>query len=195
MVLDLAHVVSAVIGVLGIFLLAMTYTYIEKLEKTGCSCAEHPYKRFIKGYTVFAIAFLLLNMVFPPAAAARALGTTVGKIYGLISIPYYIATIVFFVFALVYVRYLMREKCKCSDDVRREVIYIWSILEIVLISAMFIIPLLGFVINGSLAIATTALDKSSKSASLIRDAAVDPVASALKVSKSVRKNLKRISRY
>lgn len=190
--MDLSHIVSAVVGVLGIFLLAMTYTYIDKLEKTGCACAEHPYKKYIKGYTIFAIVFLLFNMVFPPALAAKTLGTSVGKLYGLITIPYYIATVVFFVMALIYVRYLMKEKCKCSEDVRREILYIWSILEIVLISAMFIIPLLGFLFNGSLVMATSALSQGSKSAPAIREAAVDPVSSALKVGESVKKSLKKL---
>lgn len=190
--MDLPHVVSAVVGLLGVFLLAMTYTYMDKLEKIGCACAEHPYKKYIKGYTVFAIVFLLFNLVFPPAVAAKVLGTTVAKVYGLITIPYYLATIVFFVMVFIYVRYLMKEKCKCSEDVRREILYIWSILEIVLISAMFVIPLLGFLIHGSLAVATSAFSQGSRTASTIREAAVDPVSSALKVGHSVKKTLKKL---
>lgn len=190
--MDIAHIVSAVIGVLGIFLLAMTYTYLDKLEKIGCACAEHPYRKFIKGYTVFAIVFLIVTIVFPPALATKTLGETVGKLYGLLTIPYYIATVVFFVLALIYARYLMKEKCKCSEDIRREILYIWSILEIVIISALFLIPILGGVISGSLAVATNTLDKGTKSANVIRDAAVDPVASAMKVSDSVKKSLKKM---
>lgn len=190
--MDISHIVSAVVGILGIFLLAMTYTYIDKLEKTGCACAEHPYKKYIKGYTIFAIVFLLINMVFPPALAAKTLGVSVGRIYGLITIPYYIATVAFFIMALIYVRYLIKEKCKCSEDVRRDVLYIWAILEIVLISALFIIPLLGFLINGSLMVASSAFSVGSKSATSIRDAAVDPVSSALKVGDSVKKSLKKL---
>jgi hypothetical protein len=190
--MDLAHIVSAVISVLGIFLLGMTWMYLDKLEKIGCACAEHPYRKFIKNYTVFAIVFLLLTMAFPPALAARTLGTSVAKVYALVSIPYYIATIVFFIMALVYVRYLMREKCKCSEDVRREILYVWAILEIVIISALFVIPIIGFLVNGSLAMASTALDKGNRSAASIRDAAVDPVASALKVGESVKKSLRKL---
>ena len=192
--MDLAYIVSAVVGVLGIFLLAMTYTYIDKLEKIGCACSEHPYRKFIKNYSVFAIVFLIVTMVFPPAFAAKTFGATVGKVYALIAIPYYLATIVFFVLALVYVRYLMKEKCKCSEDVRREILYIWAILEIVIISALFVIPLIGFLVSGSLAMASTALDKGSKAAPSIRQAAVDPVTTAIKVGDSVKKSLKKLKK-
>jgi MFS family permease len=189
--MDLAYIVSAIMSVLGIFLLAMTYMYIDKLEKLGCACAEHKYKRFIKGYSIFAIVFLVITMVFPPAVAAKTFGTTVGQVYALISIPYYIATIIFFILALIYVRYLMREKCKCSEDVRREILYVWAILEIVLISAFFLIPLIGFVVAGSVAMVSSTIEKGLKSAPTIRDAAVNPLKSAMKVSDSLKDSVKK----
>lgn len=192
--MDIAHIITGIISLLGIFLLAMTYTYIDKLEKTGCACSEHPYRKFIKGYSIFAIIFLVVTMVFPPATAAKVLGTTVGKVYGLLTIPYYIATIVFFVMALMYVRYLMREKCKCSEDVRREILYIWSILEIIIISAMFMIGILGALVTGSVALASSTLSNANKAAPAIREAAVNPLGSAMKVGDSVKKSLKKLAK-
>lgn len=191
--MDLAHMLTAVTGILGLFLLAMIYTYIEKLENTGCACAEHKYRNFIKVFTVVAFVLLILSIIFPPSAAVRMLGPVVGRTYEAVMYAFALALVVYFVMVFTYVRYLMREKCKCSEDVRREVMYIWAIIEIILIAAIFISGLVIVLISSSVAMAVNTIDEVKKSAPGIPQATLDPVNSVMKVSKAVRRNLKKVA--
>jgi hypothetical protein len=188
--MDLAYLLSVISGILGIFLLALTYTYIDKLEKTGCACAEHPYRNFLKKYTIFAIIFLAVMMWFPPAVAFKAFGPVAGIAIMAVKALFFFATIAFFIMALKYVRYLMKEKCKCSEDMRREVLYIWAILEIIIIAAIVIIPVIAFVSSSALALASSSAKEVQKHANSVMDAVVDPIKSIKKVPASLKKSLK-----
>lgn len=188
--MDLSTIVSIIFGFMGVFLLIITYTYIDKLEKIGCACAEHPYRNFIKKYCVFAIAYLAITMFFPPAVAARTLGLELGAAYMFVKMAFGIATVVFFVLALIYVRYLMREKCKCSEDVRREVLYLWAILEIVMIAAIIIIPTMIIISFGAFVLLrNTVLSGTNR-----LDEVIDAVYHPMDEIKKVPKNLKKIQK-
>lgn len=192
--MDVAYAIHALLGLLGLFLLGLTYTYIDKLEKTGCACAEHKYKNFIKKFAVFAFVFLIVSIVFPPAQAVKMFGEAFGTVYAIVEMLFSIALFVFFVLTLIYVRYLMREKCKCSEDIRREILYIWSLLEIILVSLLFVVGILKVLVFGSFAVAMNTVAEANHKSGIVREAALNPVGSAIKVGKSVKKTLKKASK-
>jgi hypothetical protein len=150
----------AFLSIIGVVLMGLTYTYIDKLERINCACAEHPYKKFIKNYIIFAICFLLITAFLPPSMIVGAIGPIYGMIYLAIKWIYVIATIVFFIYALRYVQYLTREKCKCSEDIRRDVLYWWSIIQLVIFSILVLLPFIVMMASGAFALAV----KSGKSA-------------------------------
>lgn len=189
--MDIAYIVSVIGGFLGIFLLVITYTYIDKLEKIGCVCSEHPYRNFVKKYCLFAIGYIALTMFFPPATAVKLLGPELGVAYFAVKVLYTIATIVFFVLALIYVRYLMREKCKCSEDVRREVLYIWSILEIVILAMAVVIPTVMMVATGAFVLVRSAVIDNKKM-DTVMDAAINPIGNVKKVPGNLKKVAKSL---
>lgn len=188
--MNIAYIFQLVFGFLGIFVLALTYTYIDKLEKTGCACSEHKYRKFIKNYPLFAIAFIALTMFVPPTTFATLLGPVGTIVLKVVKVAFLIASIAFYVMALIYTRYLMKEKCKCSEDLRREILFAYSILELVL--AAFTVLMLVFVsvfVSG-LAMASSALNEGSKHADTIMENSINPIKSAKKVSKKLGKSLK-----
>lgn len=190
--MDLVHLVLAFTSLVGIVLLGLTYTYIDKLEKIGCACAEHKYRKFIKTYSIVAFVFLVITMVFPPTTALKAFGPMVGKLYTFaVFVPFILATIVYFALALVYVNYLMKEKCKCSEDVRREILYYWSIVTTIIISALYLLPLLKFIVLGAVTLATGSVKYAVKNMPVVQDALVDPVHSVAKVGKMVKKGIRK----
>ena len=67
-------------GIVGISLNILVLTYIQKLERIHCPCAEHPYRKWIKGYLVAAIVFIAFNMFVPLylLKADPAVGIAVG---------------------------------------------------------------------------------------------------------------------
>lgn len=190
--MDLVYVASVILGFIGIILLALTYTYIDKLEKTGCACAEHKFRNFVKGYCIFAIVFLLFTMFFPVNTAVRTLGATGAMVYGVIKFLYVIATLVFFVLAFQYAKYLRDEKCKCSEDVRREVLYYWSLLEIIILASLIVLPILATIIGTAFGLALTTVKELNNSFKDVKSAAVDPIKSARKVPKALKNSFKKL---
>lgn len=192
--MDLAYIAGIIGGFIGIILLFTTYMYIDKLEKMGCICAEHPYRKFIKGYCIFAIIFLAVTMFLPAEAVAKALGPMGVAVLTIAKIFYVFATIVFFILALIYVRYLVKEKCKCSEDIRRDILYVWAILEIVILTAIVLIPLVkGVMISSYMFVATQGKNVASYQG-VVRSAAVNPLASIRKVPKALKDNFKKVKK-
>jgi putative copper export protein len=180
---------------LGVFLMLLTYTYVDKLEKVKCDCAEHPYRKFIKNYILFAVVFLAVTAFLPPSKVHGALGPLYAVLYGLVHLVYAIATFVFFIYAVKYVNYLAKEKCKCSEDVRRTVLYWWSILMIIVLVATVILPFLLTFVFGGVGLVMSSGKSGLKSLDrTAMEASVNPLKAAKKVPGSLRSSLKRVSR-
>lgn len=183
---SLESVFWAITSVVGILLMGVTYTYIDKLEKVDCACAEHPYKKYIKNYIVFAIIFLLVTAFLPPKLIIKMFGELAGIVYMLIKWIYIFATFIFFIYALQYVRFLMREKCKCSEDIRREVLLWWSIAEIIIYISLIFLPLTISLVSSSVAIT---LQSSKKLSNVVMESSVNPIKSLSKIPKSLQKSV------
>jgi hypothetical protein len=184
--MDISYILSVLINFLGAFLLIITYTYIDKLERTKCQCSEHKYRKYIKGYAIFAIFFIIFTMFMPPHMAARNFGPLFGLIYLLVIVAFCIATVIFFVYTIIYVRYLTKNKCKCSEDARREIIFIWSIIEIACLSALVILPLLLGVIGGTYFLTVSVMkDVDSKNDTLM-SVLLNPVKATMALPKAIK---------
>jgi UPF0716 family protein affecting phage T7 exclusion len=177
-------------SILGIVLMVTTYMYIQKLERVACQCAEHPYRNFIKNYILFAIGFLVITTFVPPAVADKLFGANFAVVYKLIQVLYGFATVIFFIYALLYVRYLVKEKCKCSEDIRREVLYYWSVAEIIIIGVILVLPWISKIVLGSLGVMMTATKDLLSKESVVREAAVNPFKAARKLPSSLKKTAK-----
>jgi len=124
---------------------AMTYMYIEKMERTGCACALHKHRDFVRLFPLFAIVYLVVTL-FAPFLIAKSGAFAVAM--QVASYLFIIGTVIFYILAIKYVEYLVREKCKCAEDVRREVLYYWSIAHLGLIVLMFVLFLLNVLTSG-----------------------------------------------
>jgi hypothetical protein len=188
--MDLMYIIQLVTGFLGIFVLALTYTYIDKLEKTGCACSEHKYRKFIKNYPLFAIAFIALVMFVPPSSLVGLVGPVGFWVFAALKVVFGVATIAFYIMAIIYTRYLMKEKCKCSEDMRREVLFIYSIFELIVVAFSVLFVVFMSVMATGLGMASSALKEGSKHADTIMEASVNPLKSAKKLNKQIGKSLK-----
>lgn len=187
--MDLSYIASIVLGSIGIILLITTYTYIDKLEKIGCPCSEHPYRKFIKGYCMFAIIYIFITMFVPPKMLVKVVGPAGVIIYFIAKVLFTLTTLIFFILAFIYARFLMNEKCKCSEDIRREVLYIWAITEIVILGAAIVIPFMVYNAGIALALVVSAVKDMDKNAGLVQDIAVNPLKNIERVSKGVKSSV------
>lgn len=161
-----AGYIGQVILNLFVFLLLIAiYTYIDKLEQTGCACAVHPNREFIKSFSLFAIIFLMIITFIPMSSILQNFGTLIAGLFAFVKFVFYIVCIVFFFMTVDYVRYLINEKCKCSDDYRRELILAGSIMEITLIMLVFVVIIMLPIVFNSVTIIVENMDTLEKEVS------------------------------
>lgn len=129
---------------------AIIYSYLYHLENIGCECSLHPYKEIIKQFTIYAFIFVIFVSVIPTGMVSKYFGNTIGIIYVMIKLMFYMSCIIYFYMILEYTRFLVNEKCKCSDDIRREIITAGSILEIIIMLFSILIVVIIPILFGSL---------------------------------------------
>lgn len=199
--MTLGNLLSTIIGIIGVFLLVLIYTYVDKLEKIGCDCSTHPYRKYIKGFSIFAIIYVVFMFIIPPSLAIRTFGKDVAFLYAIAHVIFAILAIVFFVYSLLYTRYLMKEKCKCSEDSRREILYLWSLIEVILFALIFIIQILLLLAAVTIGVATGMIDIIKGNSELVHEAVYNPLRSVQRIPKAVRdlpsslKKIKNIKKY
>lgn len=183
----LINVASIISKLLGLVLMVVSYAYIQKLENIKCQCSEHPHRKFIKNYLMFAIAWMLINIFVTPSMINK-MNNSLAVAYAIANFVYGVVTFAFFIVALRYVRFLMKEKCKCSEDLRREVLYVWSIVEIIIISVLVILPILVVVAMSSVGILMSGTKQLvAKQPSAMSEAAMNPLKSLKKLPGSLKK--------
>jgi hypothetical protein len=190
--MDNSAVAFFILKILLAILLLTTYLYIEKLEKTGCECSEHPNRQFIKSFSLFGFVFYLITVFINPANLK--LGNAFNAIYGLVELIFFIMLGVFFYYTIDYIRYLINEKCKCSEDMRRELIMGGSIIELILIVIIFIGSMLLPVTGTCL---VSIIDNAAKTSNEIKKTVSNPYASIIASPKNISKSttqLKNVSK-
>jgi len=185
--MDISQMLAIAISFLGIFLLLMIYTYIDKLEKTGCECSESPYRSFIKNFPIFAVLYLILTIALPAGVAISMFGSSGAMIYMLIRAAFFVLFFIFFVLVIVYVRGLITAKCECSEDIRREVMYIYAILEVVLLSLSVVFVLLESIVQGAFAIGMNTVKTMSNDYGEVNDTVKNPLKALTKIPKNMSK--------
>lgn len=179
--MDNSAVAFFILKILLAILLLTTYLYIEKLEKTGCECSEHPNRQFIKSFSLFGFVYYLLTVFVNPATLN--FGNAFKAVLGVIDLVFFIMLGLYFYYTVDYIRYLINEKCKCSEDMRRELIMGGSIIELILIVIVFI---------GSMVLPVTAtclssvIDNADKTRGEIKKAMSNPYASVIKTPNKIK---------
>ena len=139
----------AVNAVILLFLIIM-YSYIYKLESVGCACSVHPYRDIIKTFTVFALVVILAISVVSTEFIASQFGETAAIMFIVLKLAFYMVCIVYFYMVLTYTRFLVNEKCKCSDDLRREILTAGAIIEIIVLFIGLLLVIILPILFGSL---------------------------------------------
>lgn len=140
------YIGSLIINLLIFVLITIIYLYTNKLEETGCDCSNNPDRTFIKTYSIVSLVFLLFIAFVSIDVVNKMMGSVIAMLYSLLIVVFYIIFIYYIYTTFTYVRYLINEKCKCSEDISREIIMMGTFIELVLffvtILTMIIIPVL-----------------------------------------------------
>ena len=163
--ISFAYLSNIFLNLFVFFLLIAAYTYVIKLENIGCACSVHPNRDFIKIFSIIAFVFLIFITFIPTSVVLQMFGEQIALLYTLLKMAFYIICIVYFFMIIDYTRFLVNEKCKCSEDIRRELIMAGSIIEVILmLLTLFVVIILPLTVNSVLFILQN-IDKYEKSMS------------------------------
>jgi hypothetical protein len=176
-----------VIKLLVAILLITTYLYIEKLEKTGCECSEHENKNFIKNFSLFAFVYYIITLIINPSNIK--MDNSIIMLYLVVELVFLIMIGFYFYYTVNYIRYLINEKCKCSEDLRRELIMWGSLIELFLIIIVFLNAMLIPVVSNC---SKSILDNVSNTKKGIKSVLTDPIKNIKNSPKNVSKSIKSI---
>ena len=188
----ISYILKFIYSILTIILLVFIYTYLTSLEAKGCLCATTPNTAFIKGFTLFAIIYLIFTGFVPDRMVEKTFGVSVFSLYKFVDIIFVLVFIYYIYTVFQYTRYLINEKCKCSEDIRREIIMIGSLIEFGLIFLLFLLHIIVFTIG---LVAYNVVREINDSADNIRGVIRDPLGSLTKVPKTINKELGNMSNY
>ena len=129
-----------------VILLVIIYAYLHKLENIGCECSEHPNKDFIKNFTIIALVYFFITAFISLKSIAKNMGGVVVQLLAIATFVFFLLFVVYIYYAFDYVRYLTNEKCKCSEDMSRDVIAVGTMISLflflTLLFTIIIIPIL-----------------------------------------------------
>lgn len=190
-IISAEYIGNIIVNLLIFILLIAIYTYILKLENTGCACSNHPYKDFIKNFTVFALIFLAFMTFIPTNFLLVNFGSLIAGLFAFIKFVFYIVSIVYFYMVLDYTRYLINEKCKCSEDMRREFILVGSTVEVIILVLIFLVIIVLPLIFNSVSFIVSQMDNYEKEVSV---AIRNPYKSVKTIPNKLSKSTKIISK-
>ena len=185
----LSYIAKVFYSVITIILLIVIYTYIVSLENKGCKCALPPNINFIKGFTIFAIIYLLFTGLVSEQTIFDNFGINIVIINKFIDLIFSLVFIYYLYEVFIYTRRLVNEKCKCSVDTRREIIMIGSIIEFILIFILFI---LGIIISVVFGVIINVVKNVEEGSADLKGVIRDPIGSMTKIPKKIRDDITSI---
>jgi hypothetical protein len=121
--------------------------WITKLEKINCACSENFMRNYIKYFLYVMIPVVILQLLVGIYSYANNLNSITVPInmlmfIGFLQFIFGIFYIVNIVVAIVYINKLKELNCECSEDVRREVYWIYNIILASIFSILIILLLI-----------------------------------------------------
>lgn len=184
-----SYITKILYSIITIILLVVIYSYIISLENKGCKCAMTNNINFIKGFTIFSIIYLLFTGLVSDKAIYDNFGGSVVAINKFIDLIFVLVFIYYLYEVFKYTRYLVNEKCKCSIDMRREIIMIGSVIEFILIFVLFLLHIIIFTI---FSVIFNLIKNVEDGASDLKGAIRDPIGSLSKVPSKLRSGVNEI---
>lgn len=188
----LSYITKLFYSVISIILLIIIYTYIVSLENKGCKCALPPNINFIKSFTIFAIIYLIFTGLVSDQAIKDNFGSNIVIINKFVDLIFALVFIYYLYEVFIYTRRLVNEKCKCSVDMRREIIMIGSIIELLLILVLFVI---GIIITVVFSVFINIIKSIEDGSADLKGVIRDPIGSISKIPKKINDDIKEVSSY
>jgi hypothetical protein len=186
----LSYITKVLYSIITVVLLIVIYSYLVSLENKGCKCSITSNINFIKGFTIFSIVYLIFTGLVSDQMIYDNFGSNILIINKFVDLIFALVFIYYLYEVFKYTRTLVREKCKCSEDNRREIIMIGSMIELILIFVLFIVNIIFVVIFTVLfSVVKSIEDGAGDLKGVIRD----PIGSISKIPKSIADDVNTVT--
>jgi hypothetical protein len=188
----IGYIGGLILHILIFLLLIVILTYITRLETIGCACAVHSNRDFIKSFTIISLVFLLLSSFISIADVYDNFGETIAILAAVVTIVFYVIFVVYIYLTFEYVRFLINEKCKCSEGISRDIIMVGTMIELVLfVIALFTAIIIPVLIESILSV----MSRLPNFRDQVRESIYNPVSSLRKSPRKLTKSAKDIGKF
>lgn len=189
---SISYLGGLILNLLIFILLLIILTYIYKLETIGCECASHPNREFIKSYTIISLVFLLLTSFISITDIHDNFGENVAILFSIFTVIFYVIFIVYIYFTFEYVRFLINEKCKCSEGLSRDIIMIGTMVELLL----FVVALFtGIIIPVLIETVSSLMSKLQGFKNDMKESIRDPISGLKKTPQRLTNSAKSVGKF
>jgi len=139
-------ILNVIIGIVILVINVYAILWIHKLETINCACSESYMRAYIKYYLYVFIPLICIDILINlylltlKTSILDLANNTLYNIYRNITAVFSIFTIVNIVIVIIFINKLKEMNCECSEDIVREVYWIYNIvLACYLLIALLII--------------------------------------------------------
>ena len=142
-------ITAIVVGIIGLLINIGALLWLQKLEKINCACSEHWMRNYIKYYLFIIVPIFFINLiinvyVYLSNMSINELNNnnlfifykTFSNIVSLFGIANIFIVIIF-------INKLKEINCECSEDIKREVYWIYNIILAAFICLTILLILVG----------------------------------------------------
>ena len=139
---------------LGIIVLIINVTalmWINKLDTMNCVCSESYMRTYIKYFLYFNIVIIsidiLLNIYiyFNNISILEFDNNVLYKIYKAIRGVFFIFSLINVVIVIIFINKLKEINCECSEDIRREIYWVYNIVQACYISIVLLFAIIALI--------------------------------------------------
>jgi hypothetical protein len=140
---------NVIIGIIILIINVYAILWIHKLDTINCACSESYMRSYIKYYLYVFIPFICIDILMSIYILTSNLSildfsnNTLYNIYRNIRAVFSIFTIINIVIVIIFINKLKEINCECSEDIVREVYWIYNIVQACYFAIAFLIIIVG----------------------------------------------------
>jgi hypothetical protein len=144
-------ILNVIIGIVILVINVYAILWIHKLDTINCACSESYMRTYIKYYLYVFIPFICIDILMSlyiltsNTSILDLANNTLYNIYRNMRAIFSIFTIVNIVIVIIFINKLKEINCECSEDIVREVYWIYNIVLACYLLIAFLIIIVGLI--------------------------------------------------
>lgn len=144
-------ILSMMISIIVLIINVNALLWINKLDTMNCACSESYMRSYIKYYLYFIIVInsidiiLFMYLYTNNISLLELTSNSLYNIYTSFKLIFSIFSIINIVIVIIFINKLKELNCECSEDIRREIYWIYNIILACYIGIVFLFAFAGFI--------------------------------------------------